>query len=36
VFFFGAVLTRIFANTYGAQIVPHHRSLAVPWRRRPA
>ena len=36
VFFFGAELTRIFANTYGAHIVPYHRSLAVIWRRRPA
>jgi membrane protein len=35
VFFFGAELTRIFANTYGARIVPHHRSLGVLWERRP-
>ena len=36
VFFFGAELTRIFANTYGARIIPHHRSLGVLWQRRPA
>jgi membrane protein len=36
VFFFGAELTRIFANTYGAHIIPHHRSLREFWRRRPA
>jgi membrane protein len=36
VFFFGAEVTRIFANEYGAGIVPHHRSLGGLWRRRPA
>jgi membrane protein len=36
VFFFGAEVTRIFANEYGARIVPHHRSLGMLWRRRPA
>jgi membrane protein len=36
VFFFGAEVTRIFANDYGARIVPHHRSLGGLWRRRPA
>jgi membrane protein len=36
VFFFGAEVTRIFANEYGARIVPHHRSLGGIWRRRPA
>ena len=36
VFFFGAEVTRIFANEYGARIVPHHRSLGGLWRRRPA
>jgi membrane protein len=35
VFFFGAVVTRIFANEYGARIVPHHRSLGA-LRRRPS
>jgi membrane protein len=35
VFFFGAEVTRIFATTYGAGIVPHHRSLAGLWRRPP-
>ena len=35
VFFFGAAVTRIFANEYGARIVPHHRSLGGLWRRRP-
>jgi membrane protein len=34
VFFFGAEVTRIFANEYGARIVPHHRSLGGLWRRR--
>ena len=33
VFFFGAAVTRIFANEYGARIVPHHRSLGALWRR---
>ena len=33
VFFFGAEVTRIFATTYGAGIVPHHRSLSGLWRR---
>jgi membrane protein len=36
VFFFGAEVTRIFADTYGARIVPHHHSLGGIWRRRPA
>jgi membrane protein len=36
VFFFGAVVTRIFANDYGARIVPHHRSIRGFWQRRPA
>jgi membrane protein len=36
VFFFGAEVTRIFANEYGARIVPHHRSVGGLWRRRPA
>jgi membrane protein len=36
VFFFGAEVTRIFANEYGAHIVPHHRSIGGLWRRRPA
>ncbi|PWT84717.1 MAG: hypothetical protein C5B57_04320, partial [Blastocatellia bacterium] len=36
VVFFGAELTRIFANTYGARIIPHHRSLGGLWRWRPA
>jgi membrane protein len=34
VFFFGAEVTRIFANEYGAHIVPHHRSLGGLWRRQ--
>jgi membrane protein len=33
VFFFGAEVTRIFANEYGAGIIPHHRSLGALWRR---
>jgi membrane protein len=36
VFFFGAEVTRIFANEYGARIVPYHRSLGAIWRHRPA
>jgi membrane protein len=36
VFFFGAEVTRIFANEYGARIVPRHRSLPRFWRHRPA
>lgn len=36
VFFFGAEVTRIFANEYGARIVPHHRSIPPFWQRRPA
>jgi membrane protein len=36
VFFFGAEVTRIFANEYGARIVPHHRSIPRLWRRRQA
>jgi membrane protein len=36
VFFFGAEVTRIFANEYGAGIVPHHRSIGDFWRRQPA
>jgi membrane protein len=34
VFFFGAEVTRIFANEYGARIVPQHRSLSGFWRAR--
>ena len=34
VFFFGAEVTRIFANEYGARIVPHHRSLGGFLRRQ--
>ena len=33
VFFFGAEITRIFANEYGAGIIPHHRSLGGLWHR---
>jgi membrane protein len=33
VFFFGAEVTRIFANEYGARIVPHYRSFGGLWRR---
>jgi membrane protein len=36
VFFFGAEVTRIFANEFGAGIVPHHRSLGGLWRRQSA
>jgi membrane protein len=36
VFFFGAEVTRIFANEYGARIVPHHRSVGGLWRRQSA
>jgi hypothetical protein len=36
VFFFGAEVTRIFANEFGARIVPHHRSLSGLWRRHSA
>ncbi len=36
VFFFGAAVTRIFANEYGAGIVPHRRSLGGLWRRQSA
>jgi membrane protein len=36
VFFFGAEVTRIFANEYGAHIVPRHRSIPRFWQRRPA
>ena len=34
VFFFGAEVTRIFANEYGGRIIPHHRSLGALWRRK--
>jgi membrane protein len=34
VFFFGAEVTRIFANEYGARIVPRHRSIRPFWQRR--
>jgi membrane protein len=34
VFFFGAEVTRIFANEYGAHIVPRHRSIRQLWHRR--
>jgi len=34
VFFFGAEVTRLFANEYGARIVPQHRSLDGLWRAR--
>lgn len=36
VFFFGAEVTRIFADEYGARIVPHHRSIRGFWQRKPA
>jgi membrane protein len=36
VFFFGAEVTRLFANEYGAGIIPYHRSLGTIWRHRPA
>ncbi|HEY1306121.1 MAG TPA: YihY/virulence factor BrkB family protein [Vicinamibacterales bacterium] len=36
VFFFGAEVTRIFANEYGGRIVPRHRSVPRFWRHRPA
>jgi len=36
VFFFGAEVTRIFANEYGGRIVPRHRSIPRFWRHRPA
>jgi membrane protein len=36
VFFFGAEVTRLFANEYGGRIIPHHRSLRAIWRHRPA
>lgn len=36
VFFFGAEVTRIFANEYGARIVPHRRSIRGFWQRKPA
>jgi membrane protein len=36
VFFFGAEVTRIFANEYGARIVPLHRAIPRFWQRRPA
>jgi membrane protein len=36
VFFFGAEVTRIFANEFGARIIPHHRSLGGLWRRQSA
>ncbi|HKE87370.1 MAG TPA: YihY/virulence factor BrkB family protein [Vicinamibacterales bacterium] len=36
VFFFGAEVTRIFANEYGGRIVPRHRSIPRFWRQRPA
>jgi membrane protein len=35
VFFFGAEITRIFSNAYGAHIVPHHRSIGRLWQHRP-
>jgi len=34
VFFFGAEVTRIFANVYGAHIVPRHHSVRDLWRAR--
>jgi membrane protein len=34
VFFFGAEVTRIFANEYGAHIVPNRRSIRPFWHRR--
>ena len=34
VFFFGAEVTRIFANEYGAHIVPRHRSIRQFWQHR--
>jgi membrane protein len=36
VFFFGAEVTRIFANEYGGHIVPRHRSIPRFWRHKPA
>jgi len=36
VFFFGAEVTRIFANEYGAHIVPRHRAIRPFWRHKPA
>lgn len=36
VFFFGAEVTRIFADTYGGRIIAHHHSLGGIWRRRHA
>jgi membrane protein len=33
VFFFGAEVTRIFANEYGAGIISNHRSIGALWRR---
>jgi membrane protein len=33
VFFFGAEVTRIFANEYGAGIISHHRSVGALWYR---
>ena len=33
VFFFGAEVTRIFANEYGAGIIAHHRSIGALWSR---
>jgi membrane protein len=36
VFFFGAEVTRIFANEYGAHIMPRHRSIRPFWRHKPA
>jgi membrane protein len=34
VFFFGAEITRIFANQYGAGIIAHRHSLGALWQRR--
>jgi membrane protein len=33
VFFFGAEVTRIFANEYGGGIISHHRSIGAVWRK---
>src|SRR5262249_8590189 len=33
VFFFGAEVTRIFANEYGARIVPHRHSIRRFWHK---
>jgi membrane protein len=34
VFFFGAEITRIFANEYGAGIIAHRHSIGALWQRR--